>query len=291
MKKVIDVSYAQGNIDFKKVKNAGIDGVIIRAGYGKGNADDYFTHNITNAIKNKLHIGIYWFSYAYTVDMARREAKYCNDLIQKYKLNLDMPVFFDWEYDSMRYANNNGVYPDKSLITNMNKAFCEEITKLGYVAGYYLNEDYRKNYIDESKLTEYKRWFSYPGEDYKNCYLFQYTFDGEINGISGTVDMDYLYGSYTNESKTTVKKKKKYSGSFPIVPPILRNGSQGTQVMRLQKFLNWYGKYGLDVDGIFGAKTERAVKDFQQDVFPSKPAEWDGEVGERTLKQMKKVKK
>lgn len=93
------------------------------------------------------------------------------------------------------------------------------------------------------------------------------------------------------EMKGKVSKPKKYSGAFPIIPPTLQYGTQGLQVERLQKFLNWYGKYDLAVDGIFGNATKRAVKDFQQDVFPNKPAEWDGEVGTKTLAKMKKVKK
>lgn len=139
---------------------------------------------------------------------------------------------------------------------------------------------------------------------YKVDSSYVYTIEGNTSPDSGVVpngggvhkksySLTYSRILGYGRPNYTVKKvkPKKYSGSFPIVPPILRNGSQGTQVKRLQKFLNWYGKYGLDVDGIFGAKTERAVKDFQQDVFHNKPAEWDGEVGSKTVAKMKKVKK
>ena len=193
--RVIDVSEHNGKIDWKKVKADGIEGVIIRAGYGKGNVDKKFTANITGAMKNKLNIGIYWFSYAYTVDMAKREARYCNDIIEPYKGILKMPVFYDWEYDSMKFAKKNGEEPGKKEITYMTKAFCQEISDLGYDAGYYLNLDYSKRFYDESMLMEYKRWFArYIKEEQKDCYLWQYSSTGKVAGISGNVDMDILMG-------------------------------------------------------------------------------------------------
>ena len=206
--KIIDVSEHQGIIDFKKVKAAGIEGVVIRAGYGKGNPDKYFIRNINGAIKNKLHIGIYWFSYAYTEEMAKAEAAYCHEQIQTYKLNIDMPVFFDWEYDSMRYAEKEGASPDKKLITGMTKTFCEAITKQGYTAGYYMNWDYKRNYYDPEKLKKYKLWFADYEDDYKDCYLQQTAKDGEVNGIATKVDMDILRGKIKTEKPKTTKPKK-----------------------------------------------------------------------------------
>ena len=206
--KMIDVSEFQGKIDFKKVKASGIEGVIIRAGYGKGNSDDYFVRNINGAIKNKLHVGIYWFSYAYTAGMAKKEAEYCHEMIQTYKLNIDLPVFIDWEYDSMRYAEKNGVSPDKKLVTDMTKAFCEEITKLGYDAGYYTNWDYYKNYYYPTKLKSYKLWFADYEDDYKKCYLQQTSASGEVMGIVGKVDLDVLRGEIKTAKPAKPSKPK-----------------------------------------------------------------------------------
>lgn len=194
--KVIDVSEHNGNIDYAKVKADGIDGVIIRAGYGKGNVDKKFTANITGAIKNNLKIGIYWFSYAYTEDMARAEARYCDEIIMTYKSLLEMPVFFDWEYDSMNYAEKKGAYVGKELVSTMTRAFCEAIEKEGYTAGYYLNFDYSVNYYNEEILAGYKRWWAYyDDEPTQDCYLWQTTSGGMVDGVSGSVDMDVLFGS------------------------------------------------------------------------------------------------
>lgn len=194
----IDVSEFQGVIDWNKVKNDGIEGVIIRAGYGKGNVDDRFYDYIKGAINAGLHIGIYWFSYAYNDDMAAREAQYCDELISEYKSAIDMPVFFDWEYDSMNYATKNGVNPDKGLISTMTRAFCEAIEKLGYTAGYYLNMDYEKNFYNEEILSTYKRWYArYTKAEQKDCYLWQNSDKGSVDGIKGNVDTDVLWGELT----------------------------------------------------------------------------------------------
>ena len=100
MNTFIDVSEHQGLIDWDKVKAAGIDGVIIRAGYGRGNIDKEFHHNINGAILAGIkNIGIYWFSYAFKEGMGIVEASYCKALLKDYKKNINLPVFFDWEYD------------------------------------------------------------------------------------------------------------------------------------------------------------------------------------------------
>ena len=206
--KIIDVSTWQGDINFKKVKADGIDGVVIRAGYGKGNVDGRFRRYIQDAIAADIkYIGVYWFSYAYSVDMARREAQYCNDIISDYKDHINLPVFFDWEYDSMNYAHKQGVYPGKTLITEMNKTFCQRVKELGYDAGYYLNLDYQNNYIDVSKLTAYKKWLAYwTSVRQTDCYLWQYSDRGEVSGISGNVDMNELIGKASNDPKPGKKK-------------------------------------------------------------------------------------
>ncbi|MGN1412276.1 MAG: GH25 family lysozyme, partial [Oscillospiraceae bacterium] len=98
--KLIDVSHHNGEINFAKVKSDGIQGVIIRAGYGVSTVDKYFHQNIKNALNNGLHVGIYWFGYAYTVSQAEKEANFCLKTIEPYKGMIDFPIFYDWEYDS-----------------------------------------------------------------------------------------------------------------------------------------------------------------------------------------------
>lgn len=223
---VIDVSVHQGAINWKKVKAAGIDGVVIRAGYGKGNIDGHYKKNIEGAIASGIeNIGVYWFSYAYNTDMAKREAQYCNDVIRPYKKALNLGVYFDWEYDSMNYAKKNGVSCNKDLITNMCVYFCERITELDYKAGYYLNLDYSQRFIDESRLKAYRRWFArYTETKQSDCYLWQYASNGRVSGIVGDVDLNRLIGTAPKSDKT----KKKTNAE--IVKEVLKgkwdNGSE-----------------------------------------------------------------
>ena len=190
--RMIDVSFYQGRIDWKRVKEAGIHGAIIRAGFGAGNIDSEFHRNMAEAIKQALLVGAYWFSYAYTTDMAVREADYCYEEVKKY--NLRLPVFFDWESASYSYARDNGVTVDKALYNAMTKAFCRRIKERGYEAGFYYNEDYKDRFVNFSELDEFARWYArYISEKPTDCDLWQYSADGTIPGIPGDdVDLDYL---------------------------------------------------------------------------------------------------
>ena len=191
--RAVDVSEFQGNIDWNRVKNDGREAVVIRAGYGRGNVDEKFYQNINGAIEAGLHVGVYWFSYAYTDDMATNEARYVCDLIEGY--SLELPVFFDWEYDSMSWAHKQGVYPERTLISTMTRAFCEEVERRGYTAGYYLNMDYAENYYNESILYQYKRWYArWTDIAQEDCYLWQDSDQGIVDGIGGKVDTDILWG-------------------------------------------------------------------------------------------------
>lgn len=96
--KGIDVSKWQENIDWKKVKNAGIDFAIIREGYGKKSPtqiDKKFKENIESAKSVGINCGVYHYSYADSIDDAVNEAQFCLENIQGY--TLEYPVIFDVE--------------------------------------------------------------------------------------------------------------------------------------------------------------------------------------------------
>lgn len=234
--KIIDISYHNGNIDFNKVKKSGIEGVIIRGGYGAHTTDKKFKIYITNAIKANLHIGIYWFSYAYSVDTAEKEAAYCLSVIENYKDHIDLGVWFDWEYDSMSYAAKQGVKAGKTLITDMNLAFCKKIKAAGYKAGFYFNEDYRKNYLDFKKLSGYRTWLArYTTTKQTGVTMWQYSSTGKVEGITGNVDMDLLL---TDKPESGSKKEsknyfKKYTGnSSSIVDALITIGAKADYAYR-----------------------------------------------------------
>lgn len=221
--KIIDVSEHNGIIDWKRVKAAGIDGVIIRAGFGKGNADKQYQNNIKGAINAGLkYIGVYWFSYAYTKGMAKREAQFLNDLVIKYKDNINLGAFFDWEYDSMKYAKKNNVVMTKAKITDLCVVFCETITELGYVAGYYLNLDYERNYIDTSRLKNFRKWFAqYSSQRSSKCNIWQYTSKGTVDGIKTNVDMNEVVDLNPAEKEKPAAKPAGKKTNMQIAEEVL----------------------------------------------------------------------
>ena len=193
--KIIDVSHHNGKIDWNKVAQSGILGAVIRAGYGTGNVDRTFHQNIEGAINANIPwLGVYWFSYAYTVGMARQEAEHLHRLCYTYKPYLYLGAYFDWEYDSMKYAKQHTPYINKQVITDMVKSFCNMTQQLGYISGYYLNEDYKKNWIDTNELTGLREWYARYSSKAKptGAYMHQYTSTGRVQGINGNVDISKL---------------------------------------------------------------------------------------------------
>lgn len=268
--KVIDISHHHGVLNWKAVKAAGVAGVIIRAGRGQTGLDRMFHSHIKGAISVGLPIGIYYFSYAYTKKMARREAARCLEIINPYRDKITMPVYFDWEYDSMKYARANGVKPDRALITAMHKAFLEPIEAAGYRGGYYSNYDYiRSGYIDQAALKGYSFWYArYTSTPQSGCDLWQYTESGRIAGVSGTFDVNKvinkkILGTAAAKPKAKPKaaakeEKKTVDIMGGVKMPTIKKGASGKAVSV------WQIIAGAAVDGDFGEQTEKKTKAFQK---------------------------
>ena len=210
----IDVSTHQGNIDWSAVKGK-TDFVIIRAGYGKNNVDARAKQNVQGCEANGIPFGLYWFSYAYTVEMARKEAQYLLEFVNGHTPLL--PLYFDFEYDSENYANKNGVTITQKLLCDMATAFCEELENAGYYAGIYANNDYIKNRYGEDIFKTYDLWYAQWGVEHpsRNVHLWQYTSEGKMSGISGNVDKNYSYIDFP-----ALIKERKLNGYAPFVCPL-----------------------------------------------------------------------
>ena len=187
--KFLDISTWQGYVDFNKVKSAGYNYVILRAGFGRENSqkDNTFERNYANAKAAGIKVGVYWFSYSTSPSDAYREANAC-----LYCLNgkrLDMPVYYDLEYQpAMSMSNSN--------YTQMALNFCSTIKKAGYksgvyssasVYGYLLN---RQTLINNGVSIWNAQWSSYCSVP---CDIWQYSEKGQVNGISASVDMNYIH--------------------------------------------------------------------------------------------------
>ena len=222
IKNVIDISKNQGVIDWDKLKtahaNGQLDGVMIRcsAGHDKTKAhpdpgtDTQFLRNIRECNRVGIPCGVYVMSYPLNDEDARLEAEYCLKLIKPYRIEL--PVAWDFEYDSVDRAAEKGVIVTKAMATRWAYIFLETIEKAGYWASLYCNMDYLSRYfaegihnrfdiwlaswlqnetLPESKMPAYNRKLRY-GEG-----LWQY---GKMNkpypGINGDVDVNYAYKDY-----------------------------------------------------------------------------------------------
>lgn len=190
MLKGIDVSRFQSDIDWQKVKAAGVQFAIIKAGYGKYayQEDPCFEDNIKGAYNAGIPVGVYWYSYADTVAEAKQEAEVCLTVIKPYKDKITLPVFFDQEYEPAILAAGN------SIRTQCCVAFIEVIEAAGYKAGLYGSQDWLDNKIDDSQIPATATvWVAQYGDKctYKGRYtIWQYTSTGHIDGISGNVDMN-----------------------------------------------------------------------------------------------------
>ena len=187
--KCIDVSTWQGSIDFNKVKSAGYDYVIIRAGYGKEKSqkDNMFETNYKKAKSAGLKVGAYWFSYAMSPSTATAEADACLSCIKGKKFEL--PVYYDMEYQpAMSTSNSN--------YTKMAVNFCNKLKSNGFKSGVYSSAsvyDYllnRKTLKNNGISIWNAEWYIKPSI---TCDVWQYSDNGRINGISTNVDLDYIY--------------------------------------------------------------------------------------------------
>lgn len=196
MKKGIDISKWQKDIDFKKVKEDNIEFTILRSGY-RQTVDPKFHEYVKGCKKNKIPVlGVYHFIYALNEEQALSEAKFCVEQVRAAGLDATSIIFSDFEYDSVDKAKDAGVNLTKEDCNKFTQIFCEYVESQGFEAGIYTNIDYYKNWYDKDLLAKYYLWLAdYAGGPDYSCLVQQYTSKGKVNGISGNVDMNYYYGT------------------------------------------------------------------------------------------------
>ena len=188
--KGIDVSYAQGVIDWEKVKSSGqVNFAILQAGYGKetSQVDKQFERNYSECKRLGIPVGAYWYSYATTAAEAEQEAKVCLQTIRGKQF--EYPVAFDIEEErSLPQANA------------LCKAFCSALEAAGYYVAIYTFKSALENNISAAVKNRYDIFLSHVGvqqTDYAGSYgLWQYSWTGCISGISEDVYLDYAYKDY-----------------------------------------------------------------------------------------------
>jgi len=187
--KIIDISEHNGKIDFSKVKNDGIDGVIIRVGWigNKENhtIDKYFEEYYQGATKVGLKVGFYVYSYCKNQNAIISGTNwFLNKIINK---QCDLACFLDLEDSTIAYLH-------KEELTKHSEIFCKTVESKGKKAGVYASEYWFKYKIYIDRLITYKIWLAKwvdnkPQENFRYD-LWQYTSKGKVNGINTNVDMN-----------------------------------------------------------------------------------------------------
>lgn len=191
----IDVSAFQGEIDWQKVADSGIQFAIVRLGYrgygkaGKMVADEYAQQNLEGAKQAGLAVGAYFFSQALSTQEVDEEIEFMMEILGDFEL--DMPIILDWEQvtaEGSRTANM-----DARTLTDLQLYFCDVMTQKGYQPMIYFNwyQSTRLMYLTE--LEEYPFWLALYQDRMTYPYrveMWQYTDKGRVPGIEGNVDIN-----------------------------------------------------------------------------------------------------
>jgi len=240
----IDVSYHQGTIDWEKVKNSGqVDFAIIRCGIGmdQTNQDDtQWENNTSECERLGIPYGTFLYSYADTVEKARSEAQHVVRLVQG--KNLTYPIYYDMEDNSVM----NKI--DSKTAGEIAQTFLNTLEANGYknVAVY------SSKSLFETKLTadifnRYPRWVAHYNDTcgYQGSYhMWQYTNKGQIDGITGNVDLDYKIGNWTSAGytpapatpttpaapTTAVKKTTVSNPKAPTIKSLKKSGKKAIKI-------------------------------------------------------------
>ena len=240
MNKGIDVSHWQGNIDWNKVKKAGIEFAIIKAGGSDAGfyTDSKWEANYKGAKAAGIPIGAYYFVGKDCVTAAAGKADAERFLKILKGKQLEYPVYMD---------NEAQPASAKVGITEATIAFCETMESAGYFVGIYGSAvSGFKERMDDTKLTPYAHWVAqYASKcSYKGNYgIWQYSSKGSVDGISGNVDLDYGYVDYP-----AIIKSGGFNGytkdAFDDNTPAPATSSQRDQIIAQARA--WLGKKESD---------------------------------------------
>lgn len=242
--KGIDISTWQGNVDFNKVKAAGINFVLIRTGYGSKGKDSKLEANVRGCEAVGLPYGFYHYSYARNSEEAKTEVQNLLNLIKGYKPTY--PVYIDME-DADQYKAKNGV--NNATCINICEIECLALEAAGYYAGIYANLDWLENRINDRRLDRFDKWVAQWATkcQYTKSYgVWQYTSGGTVNGISGRVDMNECYKDYPTIIKNAGLNgfKGTPAETTPVTKPV------ETVDNNMQNFTNYTIKRGDTLSGI-----------------------------------------
>lgn len=192
----IDVSEHNEIIDWKKVKESGVEFAFIRIGwrgYTEGNIyiDSNFYENYKNAKENDIKVGVYFFSQALNTKEAKEEADFVLETLSN--LSLDLPIVYDFETIGKEEARTKNI--DKETITDNALTFFN-ILENKYDVMLYANNDLINNYYNMERLSDYKLWYAQYHKKPQSNYdftIWQYSEDGIVDGINKKTDLNIMF--------------------------------------------------------------------------------------------------
>ena len=293
----LDISEHQSGINIQKIKDAGFDYVILRAGVklnaGSNRKDYNFEEFYAAARKAGLDIGTYYYSQAKSVAEAKAEANCFLEYIKG--KTFEYPVYLDFESSSVRdYLGSSA-----SKATEICYAFMDVMREAGYLVGLYgyaswFDPGYggwMASALDDNIGKKYEFWMAnyfnnmLPENDrtknYKNKYgMYQYTSSKTISGWSGKLDHNVCYKDYPsivkeygfNGYSTSVIEYDVSKSVLKTTTSLKQGSTNKKQVTYLQKALDVLGYYSGALTGIYETKTANAVTRYQN----AKGFEYDG---------------
>ena len=228
-KGVIDVSEWQGDIDWAKAKADGVEGVIIRLGYGEGNnADKKAQRNISECKRLGIPFGIYWYSYADTPALAKEEGADVVAKLKQFGVNpsdLAYPVYYDlekWTWEGHQPPTDPNVY--NNIVNNWYSA----LQSAGYKnLGVYSYTSYLQGPLKHADIYAKTTWVAQYGARMgfdsfpTNSRGWQYTSSGKVGGIRGNVDMnafgnkEYVNGGSSNDLQAAIDVRRMTAVTIP----------------------------------------------------------------------------
>lgn len=200
VKRGVDVSKFQGDINWNKVKADNVDFAIIRCGFrgyetGKIVEDETFEENIKKCNDIGLDVGCYFFTEAINEAEAIEEAEFVLDLLEEYEAKLQLPIVIDVEQSAnTSKSRTKDLTPEDR--TKIVIAFCERVKEAGYEPMIYGNLKSHMRMTDIYQLEEYSKWFAYYRTPLRYPYKFdiwQFTSTGSVDGIKGDADINLMF--------------------------------------------------------------------------------------------------
>lgn len=289
--KVIDISYWQQNVDWNKVANDNVKGVILRASYTAQSSfslskDSTFVSKLNGAYNHKIAVGAYHYSQAISINEAKKEAEYICNVLTPYKDKITMPIVCDWEFGG-RLSSKKAKSLGKTKCTEIVSAFCDVVKSYGYTPMVYANYSTFSNYLDRAKLqNKYLIWLAqYASKASMDYDMWQYTSSGTVKGIAGKIDMNKAKPNIFNHPNTKpildisqkiIKKIDEYAYSYGTAEKQwdYSTGAPKAEYKKaLKKYMNKTSKISLSDCGYFDDTIIREVCDVDDFlILPSNPS-------------------